>query len=92
MVKGKTSTGYKFEVNEAILNDWRFTKALSAASAKSDTAKVAGYTQMVSLLLGEEGEERLCEHCMQEDGTVPVGKISAEVQEIIAAIGEKAKK
>ena len=28
-IKGKTSSGYEFEINEEIMKDWRFVKKLS---------------------------------------------------------------
>lgn len=92
MIKGKTSTGFEYEVNEKILNDWRFTKAIAASAAKDDARKVAGYTGLVTLLLGEDGEEALCTHCTQEDGTIPTEKISNEVLEILTEIGQQRKK
>lgn len=32
MIKGKTKSGFKFEVDERALNDWNFTRLLSAIS------------------------------------------------------------
>lgn len=92
MIKGKTSTGFAYEVNEKITTDWRFTKAIASSAAKDDSAKIAGYINMITLLLGDDGEEKLCQHCMEEDGTIPTERISEEVLEIITAVGEQQKK
>lgn len=92
MITGKTSTGFEYEVNEKIVNDWRFVKAVATSAAKDDTAKIAGYMNLVSLLLGDDGEDRLCEHCRQDDGIVPTERIGREVLEIMTAIGEQQKK
>lgn len=92
MIKGATSSGFEYEVNEKVLSDWTFVKAVAASGSKDNTRQMEGYTKLVNLLLGDEAEERLCEHLRQEDGLVPVEKISGEVLEIMQAIGEEAKK
>ena len=91
-MKGKTSSGFKYEVDENVVNDWRFIKTVNSANSKDDTKKIAGYINLVTLLLGEDGEERLCEHVKHPDGHVPNERISEEIVEIMQAIGEKQKK
>lgn len=94
MIEGKTSSGFEFSVNENIKKDWRFVKAISMAGSTkgNELTNVEGLTDLVTLLLGPAGEERLCQHLAQDDGTVPIERVSDEVREILHALGEAAKK
>lgn len=92
MVKGKTSTGFEYEINERITTDWRFIKAIAGSSSKDDAKKLAAYADLATLLLGEDGEERLSRHCMEEDGIIPSDRISSEIAEILNSIVENQKK
>ena len=92
MIKGKTSTGFEFEVNEKIVNDWRFMKIMAATLSKEDARRIDGYTSLVNLMLGAGGEEKLCAHCTDDDGMIPIDRISDEIMDIMNAINENAKK
>ena len=81
-MKGTTSSGFKFNVNEKIAGDYRLQKVMTAYEKGDDTAKVCAMTEMVNLLLGDKGEAALCEHVKEADGTVPTAKIMQEVTEI----------
>lgn len=91
MVSGTTSTGFEFNVNEKVVNDWRFISAVSDAESNDDAIKIRGTVQMVRILLGSK-ETDLMEHVKQEDGTVPFDQIEKEVVEIFKKIGEQSKK
>lgn len=92
MIKGKTSTGFEFEVNEKIVTDWRFMKIMAATLSKEDGRRIDGYTSLVNLMLGAEGEERLCAHCTDDDGMIPMERISDEIVDIMNVINENSKK
>lgn len=88
MKKIKTSSGFKCEVNEEIIKDWRFVKALAQMSGSDEMDVVAGATKTVTLLLGEKGEQELCRH-VEKDGVASVVDIMAEVKEIMSQISKK---
>lgn len=90
-MKGKTKSGFKYNVNENIRTDWRFVKALADADSEDASKQLSGATRMVNLLLGDEGEAKLEAHVAQEDGVVPIERIMDEVREIITAIGDQLK-
>ncbi len=88
---GKTSSGFEFKSNPKITNDWRFVKALTAIEKGDDTEKLYASSQIVTLLLGDEGEKALCEHLAEEDGTVPTDKLMFEVGEILSLMKTETK-
>lgn len=90
-MKGKTKSGFKYNVNENIRTDWRFVKALADADSEDASKQLSGATRMVNLLLGDEGEAKLEAHVAQDDGVVPIERIMDEVREIITAIGDQLK-
>ena len=83
MIKGKTSTGFEYEVNENIRKDYRFVTALAKLHSKNEAKAIDAYSTVVSLLLGENGEEDLCQHVMDEDGIVNFTRLGEEVAEIL---------
>lgn len=94
MLEGKTASGFEFAVNENIRTDWRFVKAIAEAGSTkgNEITNIEGLVSLVSLLLGPDGEERLCDHVRQEDGTVPLRLINTEVRDILRQLGAAAKK
>lgn len=84
-----TESGFECEVNEAILQDWRFTKAIAKADSKDESKQLQGYVEIVELLLGEAGEERIMEHVRTKDGIVPIKAVNAEVISLIKKLKEE---
>lgn len=91
MVKGTTSTGFKYSANEKVNNDWRFVKALNDVESKDESRIINGTVMMVNLLLGSDGETKLCKHVAEPDGTIPTDKLMAEVGEILKGLKGKVK-
>ena len=83
-MNGKTKSGFKYEINEKILSDWRFLVAASKAQSKDSSEQLAGAVEMVQLILGNDGYEGLIKHISERnDGSVPVEAVLNEVAEII---------
>ena len=81
MLKGKTESGFEFEVNENIAKDALVLRHLVKMS-KDPVAVFDLIDRMAELGLDEKA---LNEHCTEEDGIVPIDKVSKEVTEIIQA-------
>ena len=91
-IKGKTSSGFEYEVNEKVRNNWLFVRAVAKAeSAPTEEEKLIALVETVHLLLGEEGENQLCQFLVDDEGIVPSDRLIGEVREIIAALGGQAK-
>ena len=67
MVKGKTSTGFEFEIDEQKLDDMEFMDAL--AEVDENPLK---FSKVMKMMLGEEQRQRLYDHLRNEDGRVPI--------------------
>lgn len=78
MVRGKTKSGFEFEIDEEILDDYDFLEML----CKIDEGEVSLTVKMVDMLLGAEQKERLKKHVRSESGKVSAKKLLAEVMEI----------
>lgn len=90
MLKGKTASGFEFSVNENIKDDWRFIKAAAKAASGDDAKSLAGYTEIVNIVLGENGEKALSEHLADETGFVSFEAVNNEVQEILGLVNTSA--
>lgn len=77
MLKGKTSSGFKFEISEGALDNYELVEAL--ADIETDPLSV---TKVVTLLLGKEQKEKLKEHVRNEEGTVTTTALMKEIEEI----------
>lgn len=82
MVKGKTSSGFEFTVNEKILTSWQFLTLFKKMKAGSDEEQTIASVDFVELVLGKQ-EPALEEHLRDEDGIVSSVAIISEAAEIL---------
>lgn len=91
MVKGKTESGFEYEVDENKINDYRFITKL-AALAKcedgDDMEAAALMGELVRILLGKTEEKRLLSH-VQKNGVASFDDVSEEFSEILAGIRDQ---
>lgn len=82
MIKGKTSSGFAYEIDERRLNNFDLMEAIS---------KVEGnpihVVSVVNLLLGEDAQ-KLKDFVRDEDGFVDNDKLFHEVEEIMDGVKE----
>ena len=85
IIKGKTASGFEWEVDSDVLTSWEFIDYQRKAGDDID----AGMDGIV-FLFGDEQFARLLEFKRQKGGKryVPIEDIQKEVEEVIAAIGE----
>ena len=77
MLKGKTQSGFEFEVPDESLNNYEMIEVL----ADVDTNALL-LPKLVKMLLGDEQAERLKSHLRTDKGNVPLDAISVEIMEI----------
>ena len=83
-MKGKTKSGFKFDFDERILNDWRFLKAVAKADNNSDpSGMLAGTVELVSMIFGDKEDELMKHIASKNDGYVPQDAIKDELLDII---------
>jgi len=88
MIKGTTDSGFEFETNENIVKDFLFVKAYRMTNHKDPYKQIDGFTDMVSLLLGDLEEDYYKYLRDHFDGIVPIDVLGKDVGSIIHAIEE----
>lgn len=84
MIEGKTSSGFKFAVDERVVTDFTFLELLTHLDGQA-------LIVLPGRLLGEDGKAALIEHCRDGEGYVPTARITEECMEIINLCGEKSR-
>lgn len=84
MIKGKTTSGFEFEVDERMLKDMRFVRVFRAWQ-KNNFAEA----DVLDYILGEAGARKLEDHLADKDGFVDCDKVAGEIGEILEIVSEK---
>lgn len=88
MINGKTKSGFKYEIDERVINDWRLLKYIAMSESSDPSEQIRGASNLVSLLLGDQ-EQALMEHLSKEnDGYVPATAVTEAITEIITSVNE----
>lgn len=77
MIKGKTSSGFDYEIPKENLNNYELVEVLGEMEENPLLI-----SKTVNLLLGKEQAKKLKDHLRTEGGTVPTDKMSEEIMEI----------
>lgn len=86
MISGKTKTGFEFEVDARIKNDWRVVQAIADIQSKDESVVVPAMVNLIKLIIGEQ-EKELLEHIAESnDGFVPTTALYAEISDILGQI------
>jgi len=83
MIKGKTKSGFEYEILEENLNNYELVEVLG--ELEENPLLIA---RVVNLLLGKEQADRLKNHLRTENGTVPTDQMSEEIMEIFNSQNE----
>lgn len=86
MAKGKTETGFKFEVKDNMAEDYELIEMVAEVD---DNPLVT--PKLLNKLLGKEQVKALKDHIREEDGTVNVYKMLAELKLIFETLTESKK-
>ena len=83
MIKGKTKSGFSYELDKERLNNYELLKAIEELEENPLVL-----SRVVNLLLGKEQTKKLKDHLRTENGIVPTEKMSEEITEIFQNQGE----
>ena len=86
MYKGRTGSGFEFEVKETAADDMRLIEALAEIEENPLV-----FAKVCTLLLGKDQKDRLYQFLEREDGTVPVKAVGETVSEILNLLGNTGK-
>ena len=81
MEKGTTKSGFQFEIDESVFDDWDLLERLNAID-KGDTAIVVDVARDV---LGTDQLERLKDHLRAESGKLTITAMTDALGEIFEA-------
>ncbi len=88
MLKGKTSSGFEYELSDEALNDWEVLEALTDI----DEGHYSGTVRVLRGLLGDEQLKALKEHCRGEDGRITQTGMFSELADILKGSGAEDEK
>ena len=83
MIKGKTKSGFSYELDKERLNNYELLEAIEELEENPLVL-----SRVVNLLLGKEQTKKLKDHLRTENGIVPTDKMSEEITEIFQNQGE----
>ena len=86
MIKGKTKTGFEYELNEKVLNNYELVENIAEIEENP-----LAITTIVKQLLGKDGTKRLKEHIRDENGIVTTDKMMKEIVDIFQNSGKETK-
>ena len=83
MIKGKTKSGFSYELDKERLNNYELLEAIEELEENPLVL-----SRVVNLLLGKEQTKKLKDHLRTENGIVPTENMSEEITEIFQNQGE----
>ena len=88
MIEGKTKNGFKFKIDERVLDDWRLLTYIAMSESKDASEQIQGAHKLVSLLLGDQEQKLMDFIAKKNDGFVPSPVISGMIAEILTSAKE----
>lgn len=83
MITGKTESGFEYEVDKDVMNDYELLELISEA----EDTKYA-IVKVVDRVLGTDQKKRLLEHLRNEKGKVPLDLMDKEIADIFKGVQE----
>ena len=85
MIKGNTKSGFEFEIDENVFDDWELIEKFRAIEKGEDSLVV----DVIEQILGIEQKERLKEFIRDKNGKVSASGMEMELEEIFEACQAK---
>ena len=82
-MKGKTKSGFQFNIDERILDDWRVVDAIGLSESSDASEQIQGARTLVDLILGTEKQKLLDFLAEKNNGFVPTTEMVKVIAEII---------
>jgi hypothetical protein len=82
-MKGKTKSGFEFNVDERMLEDWHVVDAIGMSESDDPSEQIAGARMLVDLILGKDKKRLMDFLAKKNDGYVPATAMTAAIAEII---------
>lgn len=85
-MKVTTKSGFKCDINEKCLNDWRFAKAVAKTHSADENERLSAAVDLVSLILRENEEPYYDYVADKNEGIVPEEIVTEDLTSIIEQI------
>ena len=83
IIEGKTKSGFKFKIDDRILDDWRLIDAIGLSESDDASEQIRGMRDLVRLVIGDQFDA-LKEHIADKnDGYIPSKKVTDLIIEIV---------
>ena len=86
MVKGTTKSGFRYSVDENILDSWQFVEVLRDVQQKDQVKAAAAVVDLIRLVLGEEQTQRLAKYLTKDGKYVSTETMLKEYKEIVGRV------
>lgn len=84
-MKGKTQSGFKFEIKDEVMNDMELLEAVTETQSGDDLKVMSALSLIITKLLGKDKKKELYDHVRTKDGRVPIDALNKEVLDIFSA-------
>lgn len=81
MLRGKTKSGFKFEIDKDVLDDWELLELLE----KIDSGDVSVMPKAITFLLGDRQYQNLKKFIKKRDGKIKITTMVEEFNQIMTA-------
>lgn len=82
-IKGKTDTGFKFEIDSSVGDDWELLELISQVETNPLII-----IKVLNKMFDQDQVDKLKEHVRDENGFVSTAKLMSEVTNIFTKAGE----
>lgn len=86
MVEGKTKSGFKFKIDERLMDDWRLLKYIALAESSDPSEQLRGASSLVTLLLGDQEPAMIEFIAKKNKGYVPATAVTEIITEILTTV------
>lgn len=88
MIEGKTKSGFKYRIDERVLDDWRLIEAIRDSDSEDGSAAIRGMVNISNLLLGDQADALKKHIADRNDGFIPKDVMVNTMIEIVQSSKE----
>lgn len=78
-IKGETASGFKFEIDKRLMNDYDFIEKVNNMAETG-----LGMPDLIKYMIGDEGYRALKEHCRRKDGFLSLKRMQHEMNDMMS--------
>lgn len=82
MAAGVTKTGFEYEIDTEVMDDWEFVEKLRDSESDDPLAVV----DVIRMMLGKEQYQKMKDHCRGENGRISIQKMTDELSDILQSV------